>query len=36
MATNPTLSEYVAQSQRGLYQSIFGPGFISKADTFFR
>ena len=36
MATNPTLSEYVAQSQRGLYQSIFGPGFISKADTFFQ
>ena len=29
---NPTLSEYVAQSQRGLYQSIFGPGFLNKAE----
>ena len=36
MPTNPTLTEYVAQSQRGLYQSIFGPGFISMADTFFQ
>ena len=30
---NPSLTEYVAQSQRGLYQSIFGPGFLMK-DTF--
>lgn len=30
---NPSLTEYVAQSQRGLYQSIFGPGFLTK-DTF--
>ena len=29
---NPSLSEYVAQSQRGLYQSIFGPGFLNKAE----
>lgn len=30
MAHNPSLTEYVAQSQRGLYQSIFGPGFLHK------
>ena len=30
---NPSLTEYVAQSQRGLYQSIFGPGFLMK-DSF--
>ena len=27
---NPSLSEYLAQSQRGLYQSIFGPDYLSK------
>ena len=28
---NPSLSEYLAQSQRGMYQSVFGPDFVSKA-----
>jgi len=28
---NPSLSEYVSQSQRGLYQSVFGPDFMKKA-----
>ncbi len=28
--SNPSLAEYIAQSQRGLYQSIFGPGFLKK------
>ena len=32
MAT-PSLSEFIAQSQRGLYQSVFGPGMLKK-DTF--
>ena len=27
---NPSLSEYLSQSQRGLYQSIFGPDYLSK------
>ena len=30
---NPSLSEYVAQSQRGLYNSVFGPDFMSKAGA---
>ena len=30
MATTPSLSEYIAQSQRGLYQSVFGPGMLKK------
>ena len=30
---NPSLAEYVAQSQRGLYQSVFGQGFMKKAHT---
>ena len=30
---NPSLSEYIAQSQRGLYQSIFGDGMLKK-DVF--
>ena len=30
---NPSLSEYIAQSQRGLYQSVFGPGFMKKAGA---
>ena len=29
MAT-PSLSEFIAQSQRGLYQSVFGPGMLKK------
>ena len=32
MAT-PSLSEFIAQSQRGLYQSVFGPGMLKK-DSF--
>jgi len=28
---NPSLSEFVSQSQRGLYQSVFGPDFMKKA-----
>tara|TARA_R110002051_G_scaffold16010_1_gene48811 strand:- start:1601 stop:2947 length:1347 start_codon:yes stop_codon:yes gene_type:complete len=27
---NPSLSEYLAQSQRGLYQSVFGSDYLSK------
>ena len=27
---NPSLSEYLAQSQRGLYQSVFGPEYLHK------
>ena len=27
---NPSLSEYISQSQRGLYQSIFGDGMMKK------
>ena len=27
---NPSLTEYLAQSQRGLYQSVFGPEFMQK------
>jgi len=27
---NPSLSEYLAQSQRGLYQSVFGPEYLMK------
>ena len=30
MATTPSLSEFIAQSQRGLYQSVFGPGMLKK------
>ena len=30
---NPSLSEYIAQSQRGLYGSVFGPDFLSKAGA---
>ena len=30
---NPALAEYIAQSQRGLYQSVFGPGFMKKAGA---
>ena len=30
---NPSLSEYISQSQRGLYQSIFGDGMLKK-DNF--
>ena len=30
---NPSLAEYIAQSQRGLYQSVFGPGFMKKAGA---
>ena len=29
----PSLSEFIAQSQRGLYQSVFGPGMLKK-DSF--
>ena len=31
---NPSLSEYLAQSQRGLYQSVFGPEFLQKQTYF--
>ena len=31
---NPSLSEYLAQSQRGLYQSVFGEDFLSKQSYF--
>jgi len=34
MATNPSLSEYVAQSQRGLYSSVFGPEYLQKQTYF--
>ena len=27
---NPSLAEYLAQSQRGMYQSVFGPDYIQK------
>ena len=30
---NPSLAEYISQSQRGLYQSVFGPGFMKKAGA---
>ena len=30
---NPSLAEYVAQSQRGLYQSVYGQGFMKKAGA---
>ena len=31
---NPSLSEYLAQSQRGLYQSVFGPEYLQKQTYF--
>ena len=31
---NPSLAEYLAQSQRGLYQSVFGPEFLQKQTYF--
>ena len=31
---NPSLSEYLAQAQRGLYQSVFGEDFLSKQSYF--
>ena len=31
---NPSLSEYLAQSQRGLYQSVFGPEYMMKQSYF--
>jgi len=34
MANNPSLSEYLAQSQRGLYQSVFGPEYLMKQSYF--
>ena len=34
MATNPSLSEYIAQSQRGLYSSVFGPEYLQKQTYF--
>jgi len=27
---NPSLAEYLAQSQRGMYQSVFGPDYLQK------
>ena len=27
---NPSLSEYLSQSQKGLYQSVFGPEYLQK------
>jgi hypothetical protein len=32
--SNPSLSEYLAQSQRGLYQSVFGPEYLMKQTYF--
>ena len=29
---NPSLAEYLAQSQRGMYQSVFGSDYLSKGD----
>ena len=34
MANNPSLSEYLSQSQRGLYQSVFGPEYLMKQTYF--
>ena len=31
---NPSLAEYIAQSQRGLYQRVFGPEFLMKQSYF--
>ena len=31
---NPSLSEYLAQSQRGLYQSVYGPEYLMKQTYF--
>ena len=31
---NPSLSEYISQSQRGLYQSVFGPEYLMKQSYF--
>ena len=31
---NPSLTEYLAQSQRGLYNSVFGPEFMQKQTYF--
>ena len=31
---NPSLSEYLAQSQRGLYNSVFGPEYLQKQSYF--
>jgi len=31
---NPSLTEYIAQSQRGLYQSVFGPEYLMKQSYF--
>jgi len=31
---NPSLSEYLAQSQRGLYQTVFGPEYLQKQTYF--
>ena len=31
---NPSLSEYISQSQRGLYQSVFGPEYLMKQTYF--
>ena len=30
---NPSLSEYLAQSQRGLYNSVFGPEYLQKQTS---
>ena len=34
--SNPSLTEYMAQSQRGLYQSVFGPEYLSKANSYYQ
>ena len=31
---NPSLAEYLAQSQRGMYQSVFGPDYLQKQSYF--
>jgi hypothetical protein len=32
---NPSLTEWLSQSQRGLHQQVFGPSFMQKADSYF-
>ena len=30
---NPSLAEYISQSQRGLYSSVFGPDYFMKSGA---
>ena len=34
MATNPSLSEFLAQSKKGIYQSVFGEDYLQKQTYF--